>query len=142
MPSVVEHYVRAKLRQHWRLSSTEFPDSWKGRLWLDSGRKVQLIPDLGVYRHGEWQFVGDVKYKSSGDDGSAQRNDIYQMLAYLTATGLDVGTLIYAGTGAPPLHYQIDRSGATINVESIDLNTADPLQGTAVLDAPLTRSIR
>src|SRR5690625_1516320 len=91
---MVEQWVRSQLRTAWGLSPTEIRDSSGGQLWLDDARRVELIPDLAVRSQGEWCFVGDVKYKALRSDG-ARQDDVYQMLAYLTATGLSDGTLIY-----------------------------------------------
>lgn len=125
MPRVIEQWTRVTLRRAWRVDQHEMPDSWKSSLWLDEARQVELQPDLAIRRNGTWAFVGDVKYKvlpvSPTRKSGANRNDIYQMLAYLTATGLTEGVLIYAGIGARDETITVRQLGATIHVVSLDL---------------------
>lgn len=124
-PRVIEEWARVQLRRAWGLTERDMPTNWSGKLWLDHGRTVELIPDLGVCAAGDWSFVGDVKYKVL-DDRQARRDDVYQMLAYLTATGLKQGTLIYVGTAADDQTIRITTIGSRINVVSIDLSRPDP----------------
>ena len=112
---MVEQWVRSQLRTAWGLSPTEIRDSSGGQLWLDDARRVELIPDLAVRSQGEWCFVGDVKYKALRSDG-ARQDDVYQMLAYLTATGLSDGTLIYVDIHAPDEMLYLPQDGRTIRV--------------------------
>ena len=70
---------------------------------LDHGRRVPLRPDLVHYAIDSTgreapAAVLDSKYKISADGA-----DLYQMLAYCTALGLDRGHLVYA-TGEPYRH--------------------------------------
>lgn len=132
MPRIVEQYVRVLLRRELGAMDAEMPDSWSHRLWLDEGRHVQLIPDLGMRRDGRWRFVGDVKYKvnasTTGDDDQAgwgRRDDLYQLLAYVTETGLDEGTLIYAGDRTGETVHTVRGTRARLRVVSVDLGAAD-----------------
>ena len=60
-----------------------------------------LKPDL-VWREGSsYRFIGDAKYKRIKHD-RIPNADIYQMLAYLTASGLHEGMLIYAKDDEDP----------------------------------------
>lgn len=125
MPLVVEQWVRSLLRRSWALDTAQMPDSWKGKLWLDSSRRVELQPDLAVKVLGRWRFVGDVKYKDLSK-GGPRRDDVYQMLAYLTATGLTQGVLIYAGASGRDETLTIPNTGASIHVISVDLSAGRP----------------
>ncbi|WP_022870175.1 McrC family protein [Yaniella halotolerans] len=129
MPHIIERWIRDTLRRAWGLNQHEMRNSWNGYLWLDETRRVQLQPDLAVQRAGIWTFVGDVKYKvlpqHSMRNAGADRNDIYQMLAYLTATGLQEGFLIYAGIGAQDETITIQQLGATIHIVSLDLSAEE-----------------
>jgi len=129
MPKLIEHWVRVTLRRAWGLNQHEMRNSWNGYLWLDETRRVQLQPDLAVQRAGIWTFVGDVKYKvlpqHSMRNTGADRNDIYQTLAYLTATGMQEGVLMYAGIGATDETITIKRLGARIHIISLDLSNRD-----------------
>ena len=131
MPRIVEQYVRVLLRGALGATDVEMPDSWSHRVWLDEGRHVQLIPDLAMRRAGRWHFVGDVKYKvnasSFGDDevGWGRRDDLYQLLAYVTETELDEGTLIYAGDRTGETVHTVRGTGARLHVVSVDLGASD-----------------
>src|SRR5699024_496029 len=80
-------------------------------------------------RAGIWTFVGDVKYKvlpqHSMRNTGADRKDIYQTLAYLTATGPHEGVLIYAGIGATDETITIKRLGPRVHIISLDLSNRD-----------------
>ncbi|GAA4480945.1 hypothetical protein GCM10023190_26340 [Enteractinococcus fodinae] len=125
MPKVIEQWVRVTLRRAWGVDEAEMQDSWKGALWLDEARRVELQPDLAIRRNGAWSFVGDVKYKilgSSSRRGSGpDRNDIYQMLAYLTATGLSEGTLIYAGVDGIDQKITVPEADKTVHLVTVNL---------------------
>ncbi|WP_282851652.1 McrC family protein [Gulosibacter sediminis] len=122
MPQVIEQWVRTRLRRAWSLDNVAMRDSWKRQLWLDEGRRVELQPDLGVYRGGGWLFIGDVKYKILASSG-ARRDDVYQLNAYLTATGVNDGALVYAGNAGRDETLIIgDRR---IHVVSVDLSAPE-----------------
>lgn len=129
MPQVIEQWVRVTLRTAWGLTPHAMPDNWKNTLWLDQGGLVELQPDLAVRRLGSWSFVGDVKYKvlptAATKNSSANRNDVYQMLAYLTATELTNGVLIYAGVEANDEVISVGSSGQKIHIISLDLSADD-----------------
>lgn len=129
MPGIVEQYIRALVREALGASEQDMRNSWKGALWLDEGHAVQLIPDLGMRRAGRWHFVGDVKYKVNAgaeeEAGSGRRDDLYQLLAYVTETGLDEGTLIYAGDRAGEVVHTVRGTGARLRVVTVDLSSAD-----------------
>lgn len=88
---------------------------------LDERGTVHLRPDLVVYdARGVPSVVLDTKYKVT-DGTSVPPSDVYQMLAYCTALGLDRGHLVYArAEGVPAL--AVRHGGPTIVVHSIDLS--------------------
>lgn len=122
MPRLVEQWVRVRLRRAWDLDERQMPDSWKSRLWLDSAHKTELQPDLAVRLGEHWAFLGDVKYKVLEDKG-VRREDMYQMLAYLTATDMDEGVLLYLGTSSGSETRVIPQTGARIRVVGVDLSS-------------------
>ncbi len=63
-------------------------------------------------------FVGDVKYKRLV--GTAPNPDIYQMLAYTTATSLDHGLIIYGEGPKTPTYHSIPNTAKTIEVRALD----------------------
>ena len=63
-------------------------------------------------------FVGDAKYKETtyGEAG-----DLYQLLAYCVATGLEQGLLLYAEKPSGPSVHRIVRGGPRLLVETVDV---------------------
>ncbi|ASN19315.1 McrC family protein [Arthrobacter sp. YN] len=119
LPRVFESFVRACLRHYSGLSEHEFPDSWSKSLKLDEGNTVSLNPDLGIRVNAAWKFVGDVKYKR--DDGPGKNADLYQLLAYATATQLSSATLIYAHGPSSVRTHVVRHTDVSIKVRHIEL---------------------
>lgn len=64
---------------------------------LDRDREIRMQPDIVVYRERRPVLVIDAKYKRTGDEGARWHpGDVYQMLAYCRALGLQRGVLVYA----------------------------------------------
>lgn len=61
---------------------------------LDDAHSVAIRPDLVLSRHGATVLIGDTKYKKLDDD-EHKHADLYQMLAYCTALGVNAGVLVY-----------------------------------------------
>jgi 5-methylcytosine-specific restriction enzyme subunit McrC len=124
MNVVFEEFVRVSLREKLRLGVPEFPAAAKGKsLYLDEGRAVRLEPDLSWWRGKNCCFIGDAKYKRT-PPSAVLHPDIYQMLAYLVATGLRRGLLIYAAGEAPPTVHKISALSREIEVLTIDLDAS------------------
>ena len=90
------------------------------RMTLDQGRFIRLLPDISCWESGRCTLVGDIKYKNATGD-RIPNSDIYQVLAYATAAGLEHGLLIYASGEANPRSYRIRNGGKTIQVAALDL---------------------
>lgn len=117
---VFERFVRVALRETGGWDTNTFPDSWRGRgLTLAVDRGIPLNPDLGIRLNGVWKFVGDVKYKI--DNGAGRDSDLYQILAYATATGLSRATLIYADGPPQPHTHQVQNSSVNLVIHHLDL---------------------
>jgi 5-methylcytosine-specific restriction enzyme subunit McrC len=86
---------------------------------LDEGNVVRTEPDLSLWRGSRCVFVGDAKYKDT-DQGEA--GDLYQLLAYCSATGLAEGLLLYAQTPDEPTVHQVVRGGPRLRVETVDVS--------------------
>lgn len=125
MNEVFETFVITALREALGVSSQAFPRGAAGkRLWLDRAQAVRLEPDLSWWDGGSCLFVGDVKYKRIRVHG-VKHPDLYQLLAYTVAAGLDGGLLIYAaGEGEPVIHEVVDL-GKCLEVVTLDL-TREP----------------
>lgn len=136
MPAVVEEWTRSQLRSQWGLTELQMPSAPDRHLWLDTGRRIKLLPDLTVKERGEWRFVGDVKYKRFPKEG-VLRQDIHQLLTYMVGTGLDQGTLIYVGEQGKDVSHRFALQDKRINAVSVDLSLENPSdQLRAKLPAP------
>jgi 5-methylcytosine-specific restriction enzyme subunit McrC len=67
------------------------------RIYLDGARKIQMKPDIVISRSARVVLVADCKYKRL-EANEFKNHDIYQLLAYCSATAVKRGVLIY------PLH--------------------------------------
>lgn len=120
MWKVFEDFVTVALRECLGLNPQNFPQNAQGRkLWLDQNqRKIELLPDLSWWEDGQCRFVGDVKYKFTKE---GENSDIYQMLAYITATRLECGLLLYAASHKADQTYTLP-GNLRIKVKSLDLD--------------------
>jgi 5-methylcytosine-specific restriction enzyme subunit McrC len=119
MNKVFEDFIFESLRQ--RLPATVSPgDQWHQgpRLQLDHEAVLRPEPDLSWWRGGRCIFVGDAKYKVAAEGHLA---DLYQLLAYCTASGLQEGLLVYAEQPAGPTRHQIVRDGPVLSVEAVNV---------------------
>jgi len=139
MADVFETFVRTALRRALAATEAQFPPGKRIPLIpLDTRDNVRLYPDLSYWQNGRCRFVGDVKYKRDTGDGHSP--DLYQLLAYATATGLKDATLIYADGPTPAGHHDIRRTNISIRLHHLNLNTP-PAQILAQL-TPLAVRIR
>ncbi len=79
-----------------------------------------MLPDLSWWPGGRCAFVGDCKYKRATDT-QVPNADLYQLLAYCTALGLDDGLLIYAAGEHEGGSYTVRRVGIRLHVTTLDL---------------------
>ena len=115
--------VRAALRTAFGATHEQFPDQPRAHnLFLDTGHRVRLNPDLGLRIDGKWRFIGDVKYKRDSNTGGGFNPDLYQLLAYATAADLPDATLIYADGPASAPSHQIRHTTTNLHVHHLDLD--------------------
>ena len=137
MNKVFEDFVFAALGH--RLRPALAPnDRWlQGRsVGLDTGGNLNPEPDLSWWRGHDCLFVGDAKYKATK---AGVPDDLYQLLAYCTATGLDSGLLVYAVQPVGSITHQIVRGGPQLTVAALDLDA--PLDTVAARLDELAASI-
>ena len=122
MADVFETFVHVALREALGLSDKNFPKNAKGHgLYLDDNQRIRLRPDLSWWDRGRCVMVGDVKYKKT-IDGEGKEPDLYQMLAYTTATQVDTGFLVYAAGESEPLTHAVSLAGKQLAVETLTLS--------------------
>ena len=119
MNVLFQDFVTVALREALGVSERTFGESSIPS--LDEGGRVHLRPDL-VWRDGSsYAFVGDAKYKNITGK-AVPEDDIYQMLAYITALNLPGGMLVYAKDKAENRVYRVRHTGKAIEVASLDLS--------------------
>lgn len=118
MNHVFEDFVVVALRETLGLSARTFPQGAAGRyLCLDKADRIRLEPDISWWED-KCTFVGDVKYKLLAGNKNA---DLYQLLAYVTATDLQRGLLIYAAGENEPVAHQVVNVGKILELATLDL---------------------
>jgi 5-methylcytosine-specific restriction enzyme subunit McrC len=91
------------------------------RYRLDQAGLIPLRPDLVRYgADGRPQAVIDAKYKAEKPAGYPNA-DVYQLLAYCTATRLKAGHLIYAEGGAETSDVFVPNAQVVIHRHALDL---------------------
>lgn len=127
MNQVFQEFVTVALREALGASERTFGED-KIDGGLDVGGEIKLRPDLVWKDGGVCRFVGDVKYKNLNkgpDDGGtahAPNEDLYQLLAYVTAANLPGGMLIYAKGEANTGCYKVRHCGKVLKVAALDLS--------------------
>lgn len=85
---------------------------------LDTLNRLRSRPDLSAWKHRACAFVGDAKHKRTEQ---GELPDIYQLMAYCSATSLPSGMLIYAAGAEREVVHQIVDGGPRVIVASVDL---------------------
>jgi 5-methylcytosine-specific restriction enzyme subunit McrC len=89
---------------------------------LDEAGAVPLKPDLCLLKDRRVLWVGDAKYKRL-PFGAYRNADLYQLLAYAVALGLDGGTLIYAADeGVSRAEHVVVQADKRLRVLALDLS--------------------
>jgi 5-methylcytosine-specific restriction enzyme subunit McrC len=125
MNKLFEDFIFESLRQ--RLGpSLETADRWdQGRtIRLDEESVLTPKPDLTWWRGRRCLFVGDAKYKLTEE---GRLSDLYQLLAYCVATGLNSGLLIYAEQPTGPVQHRIVHGGPILRVAGVDVASPVPV---------------
>ena len=118
MNRVFERFLFVALQEELGLSDSE----WRQHsITLDEANAIKLEPDLSWWSERHCRFVGDAKYKRL-DVAGFQQPDIYQMLAYCTASGLPWGLLIYAAGEAEPGIHHVRNATKAIEVSILDVS--------------------
>ena len=125
MANVFEDFVHAALKESLKLHDRSFPPNAKRKsLYLDQDKTLKLRPDFSWWEDDICKAVGDIKYKKSvGHEKKGKEPDIYQLLAYTTATDLDEGFLIYADTedNPTPKSHTIKHADKSLHIETLNL---------------------
>lgn len=120
MAKVFEDFLATALTEAFRRHG-----GWcrpQDRHHLDIHDLIVVKPDLVWYLDGKPAAVIDAKYKAEKPAGFPDA-DLYQMLAYCTALGLDDGHLVYAKGNATEVTHKVRHAGVTIHAHTVDLDT-------------------
>ncbi|MGV9954469.1 McrC family protein [Streptomyces cellulosae] len=120
MNRIFEDFVTVALREALRGSGhvARFQDP----LHLDEARTVRMKPDLVLYGPDRAPCaVADAKYKAVRPGGYPDA-DLYQVLAYCTALGLDEGHLVYAKGNAGHAAHRVRHAGIVLHQHALDLD--------------------
>ena len=121
----VAHYMVDGARDGLR-----FRQGSKGRrIFLDEDQRVRLKPDLTFWRRKECVALGDVKYKDI-DERGVSNSDVYQLVSYALALGLDQATLVHPGTAETPT-IKIAAGTDLVLVEHVDVSQGRRHRSTA-----------
>lgn len=119
MNKVFEDFVFAAIGDALTASSVPGERWLQGAsLPLDERGLVRPEPDLSLWLHRHCVFVGDVKYKRTHQ---GEITDLYQLVAYCSASGLHQGLLVYASQTAGPSLHRVRHGGPDLRVEEISL---------------------
>jgi hypothetical protein len=88
---IFEKYVRQMISNHYSTLGYIVTKGGSTSFSLYQDGTVSLAPDVVIERHSETVLIADAKYKEPA------AADHYQMLAYLTAFGIDRGVLLTPG---------------------------------------------
>ncbi len=120
MPSIFEDFVTAALGADLAEvgGRVRAQDPWH----LDEDRAIRMKPDLVWYStEGVVRAVIDAKYKAEKPSGFPDA-DLYQMLAYCTALGMERGHLVYAKGHEPAVTHRVRNVGVEIVQHAVDLD--------------------
>jgi 5-methylcytosine-specific restriction enzyme subunit McrC len=121
MNDVFEDFVRVALGEELGLTVRDFPSGGDcPSLVLDRAHRIALEPDLSWWSGKSCRFIGDVKYKAVNVAG-IKHPDLYQLLAYVTASGLPSGLLVYAAGEGKPADHDIALASKLLHVRSLEL---------------------
>ncbi|MEU7468678.1 restriction endonuclease [Streptomyces sp. NPDC044984] len=120
MNKLFEDFVTVALGEALRGSG--YVARFQDPLHLDEARTIRMKPDLVL--HGPDRApcaVADAKYKVERPGGYPDA-DLYQMLAYCTALGLDEGHLVYAKGNAGHAAHRVRHAGIVLHQHALDLD--------------------
>ena len=118
MNVVFQEFVTQALREQLGVSERVFLERHIPS--LEKKGDVKLRPDLTWWHGRDCLFVGDAKYRVA--DGRVHHDDLYQMLAYVTALDLPGGMLIYAEGEAKPMIHEVRHSRKRLEIAALDLS--------------------
>ncbi|MDG9689544.1 restriction endonuclease [Streptomyces sp. DH17] len=120
MNRLFEDFVSVALREALRDSgrTARLQDSHH----LDEASAIRMRPDFVLYGpDGVPCAVADAKYKAERRSGYSDA-DLYQMLAYCTALGLEEGHLVYAKGNASHAAHRVRHADIVIHQHALDLD--------------------
>jgi len=121
MDVLFQQYLSVVLQQETR--KNEFWVKEEETHPLDLGRQIIIRPDILLYKGEKPCLIVDAKYKLS-----AAQEDLYQMLAYCHAVGLNQAVLVHPDSETAPIGSVSMRGPGDIRVDYLSLNLSGDLQ--------------
>lgn len=122
MNAVFEDFVVSALREALERSPSQLVQHGAGvGLSLDAAGKIRLRPDISWWEDGTCRFIGDVKYKRVRVSG-VTHPDLYQLHAYVSATSLPAGLLIYADGETDEAEHIVVPGGSRLLVRTLSVD--------------------
>lgn len=90
------------------------------QIYMDHDRKVTMRPDLILLHEDARVLIADCKYKGLKNEPTGN-DDLYQLLAYCSTTGVRKGMLIYPRHSADGGEVHVRNLHCVIRQETIDL---------------------
>jgi 5-methylcytosine-specific restriction enzyme subunit McrC len=118
MNKIFEDYLTAALTT--RLQERGGTVRRQHRLWLDHTRKIPMQPDVTWWQGSKCVAVIDAKYKAPASR-KPPTQDLYQLVAYCTALGVQSGHLVYAAGSGPPQTLTVRNTGIKLTIHTLDL---------------------
>ena len=119
MDAVFQEFVTQALRESLGVSERVFREAAIPS--LDEEDRARLRPDLTWGDGTSVWFVGDAKYKNLAN-GGVREADLYQLLAYVTASNLPAGLLVYAEGEATAGIYIVRHWNKRLEIATLDLS--------------------
>ena len=122
MAKIFEDFVCVALREQLAAAAGRAALQHKTSLVEDGWVPIQ--PDFVWFEGGAPRIVADAKYKAEKPSGFPQA-DLYQLLAYCTALGLEDGHLVYAKGNEDERAYEIRNVGIRVHAHALRID-AEP----------------
>lgn len=115
MNELYERYIFRRLEDELKGDGIHVVDQQHD--WLAEGGKIRILPDI-LLRCKEQEVILDTKYKRKTDESSINQ-DVFQMLAYMTARKSQHAILLYAS--GPEREDQVKHTGMMVYQWSLEL---------------------
>ncbi|RJQ75152.1 restriction endonuclease [Pseudonocardiaceae bacterium YIM PH 21723] len=122
MEKVFEDFLTTALTEAWSTSPGRTRPQYPAK--LDGSGVISMNIDVVHVVDGKPQFIVDAKYKLESKKGRYPNEDMYQVISYCTALGVERAWLVYSGDTAKATRHRILNSPITVITYALDLDVA------------------